>query len=254
MGGIIHQKIKVGQRWGNRMMALRWNHIWTPRLFSNITTTFTQFRFKTNAKTWQGETEDYDETDEFLFRSGVRDFGLKTDFEWYPSPSHTFRFGSSLTRHHFQPGKMRITYGFDSAVNPQGGPLIWEQENYSWEGSLYLEDEIRVGPQFSTNIGLHLAWYKTDDMENISPQLRLASRYQAWEALAFKASFVQMTQYLHLLSSPGAGIPIDLWVPATALVPQQQANQLSLGMASSLWKNRFELSLEGYYKKMRGPD
>ncbi|MEZ4686273.1 MAG: TonB-dependent receptor [Bacteroidia bacterium] len=251
-GDDLYQKIQIGLRWGNRLAALRWNHIWSPRLFSNLTATFTRFHFKTSGKTWRGPSPNYSTFDEFYFRSGVRDLGIKTDFEWYLNPGHTVRFGGGLTRHHFFPGRMRISFSLDSSRNSGEGPLLWEQDNYAWEGGLYLEDEIRVNPDFSMNLGAHLAWYHTQGQSHLSPQLRLAARYQAWKSLAFKASFVQMTQYLHLLSSSGAGIPIDLWVPATPLVPQQHSDQLAAGMAASLWENRFELSIEGYYKKMRG--
>jgi hypothetical protein len=248
----LFRKLEAGQRWGNRMAALRWNHIWSPKLFSNVTATYTQFKFLTGSKLWQGPTEEYDFFEEFRFFSGIRDFGLKSDFEWYISPFHTVRFGSSITRHRFAPGRLAIASQTNGNAGNRPFPFNPEDVYDAWESGLYVEDEIRFGPRISVNLGLHLAWYNTQGKDHISPQVRVAGRYQAWDNIALKASFVQMTQYLHLLSSAGAGIPIDVWVPATPLVPQQESDQFAAGFAASLWQNQFELSVEAYYKQMQG--
>ena len=58
-----------------------------------------------------------------------------------------------------------------------------------------------------------------------------------------------MTQFIHLLSNVGIGLPTDLWVPSTARIKPQQANQVAIGFAKT-YKSQYEFSLEGYYKKM----
>jgi hypothetical protein len=59
-----------------------------------------------------------------------------------------------------------------------------------------------------------------------------------------------MNQYLHLLSNTGIGLPTDLWVPATRRVKPQQSQQVALGLAKDFPKQKFAVTLEGYYKWM----
>jgi hypothetical protein len=68
--------------------------------------------------------------------------------------------------------------------------------------------------------------------------------------LAFKASYAQMNQYIHLLSNTGLGLPTDLWVPATSRIAPQTSSQWAVGFAQDLDKQGLTLTLEGYYKNM----
>lgn len=240
-------------QWGNRLAAIRWNHIWDPKLFSNLTATYSRFRFDTRSnydRTVKENGRSQEQSGVFNYQSGVRDFGLKLDFEYYPSPVHNIRFGIGMTRHTFVPGL--LAYALNETDSTFVDTSLIEQKNLSWEGALYIEDELRFGNRFSTNIGVHLAYYHTQGASTLSPQLRFASRYQLSSSLALKASFVQMTQFLHLLSNSGIGIPIDLWVPATPRVPEQKSLQVAMGLSANLWDKKFEFTLEGYYKKMNG--
>jgi hypothetical protein len=67
--------------------------------------------------------------------------------------------------------------------------------------------------------------------------------------MSIKASYAQMNQFIHLLTNSGVGLPTDLWVPATALVPPQQSRQWALGWAYNI-NDSYDASIEGYYKKM----
>jgi hypothetical protein len=58
-----------------------------------------------------------------------------------------------------------------------------------------------------------------------------------------------MTQYMHLLSNTTFGLPMDLWVPATAKIKPQQSWQAAMGISHSL-RNNYELTIETYYKRM----
>ena len=60
-----------------------------------------------------------------------------------------------------------------------------------------------------------------------------------------------MAQYIHLLTNAGLGLPTDLWVPATEKIGPEQSQIVSTGFAQN-FSNKYELTLEGYYKKMTG--
>ncbi len=98
-------------------------------------------------------------------------------------------------------------------------------------------------------MGLHASAFQVDDSFYSSLQPRVATRYLVSDALSLKASYARMTQYIHLLTNSGVGLPTDLWVPATGSVPPQQSHQVALGAARTL-RDKYEISLEGYYKTM----
>jgi hypothetical protein len=58
-----------------------------------------------------------------------------------------------------------------------------------------------------------------------------------------------MRQYINLLSNEGLGLPSDLWVPSTDRIKPQDAWQAAIGTAKT-FNDAFEVSIEGYYKKM----
>ncbi|MEL6843110.1 MAG: TonB-dependent receptor, partial [Bacteroidota bacterium] len=75
--------------------------------------------------------------------------------------------------------------------------------------------------------------------------------YRAGTNVAFKASYAQMTQFLHLLSTSSVGLPVDLWVPATPEIAPQSSWQAAVGTVVAFGE-AVELSVEGYYKRMSG--
>lgn len=66
---------------------------------------------------------------------------------------------------------------------------------------------------------------------------------------ALKASFSTMWQYINLLTSESINLPTDLWVPSTARILPQESWQAAVGVART-FQDKYEVSLEGYYKKM----
>ena len=59
-----------------------------------------------------------------------------------------------------------------------------------------------------------------------------------------------MEQYVHLLTSSGAGMPADYWVPATAVLPPGKSVQYAFGLAHTSQNGMFEITIEPFYKTM----
>jgi hypothetical protein len=59
-----------------------------------------------------------------------------------------------------------------------------------------------------------------------------------------------MYQYNHLLSNSTASTPTDVWLPSSPIIKPQFSDQYSVGYFQNLFKDQFELSVEGYYKDM----
>ena len=251
-GETYEEEFNIGLGWGNRLAALRWNHLWSDKLFSNLTATFTRYQLRTDADGKSvTRTSDSTFTDEFGldYRSQIRDFGLKLDFDFYPSPNHEIKFGAFSTNHRFEPSTVGIS---TRTQETRQDTTLTSKIDYTWESGVYLEDNLKIGRRFSTNLGVRATHYQINDQSSWAIQARTAARYQLTDDVSIKGSYSQMTQFIHLLTNNGVGLPIDLWVPATERVPAQESWQVAGGLSASLWKDRYEFSLEGYYKEMEG--
>ncbi len=247
----FEQRFETGFGWGNTVGALRWNHLFSNRLFGNFTATFSRYDFDINTSVEDLETTEGDPTMRrlvaFAYESGIRDYSLRTDFDFFLNPNHLIRFGGYLTHHKFSPGNTLLQYDLPSLVldTSIGNPTI-----FSTEAAAYLEDEVRVSSRIKLNIGLHLSGLKVRDKFFPSLQPRFSGRYLLPNEWALKASYSGMQQYIHLLSNSGVGLPLDLWVPATDRVPPQFAHQGAVGVARTFSEIGVDVSVEAYYKSL----
>ncbi|HCY00149.1 MAG TPA: TonB-dependent receptor, partial [Bacteroidales bacterium] len=101
------------------------------------------------------------------------------------------------------------------------------------------------------NTGLRLSHHLYKDDSNLSLEPRISGSYYLSNTMSLKASYAQMNQYIHLLSSTGIGLPTDLWVPATTDAPAQKNWQAAFGLAKDITDLSTTLSLEGYYKESK---
>ncbi len=225
--------------WGNVTGTVRWNHLVNDRLFSNTSFIYSKYRLVIDY-----DSRNAKEQSSFRFFSGIRDFSLKSDFDFYPTLEHYLKFGGVVTHHYFTPSAIR---GTDSETdfnidNRLSLPTL--------ESALYAEDFFSPVPKLLLNTGVRLTHFISGNHHFFNPEPRLSAAYQFTRTSALKASFASMNQYIHLLSSTGTGLPIDLWLPANEKVKPQRAQQVALGIAQDLFKNTVTVEIEGYYKKL----
>lgn len=227
--------------WGNATATARWNHIHNAKMFSNTSVIFTNYRFNIKLR-----EEFEDSYYELLYKSGIQDFSAKYDLDIIPNPNHYIRLGGIAIYHQFRP----------SAVIMKGSDID-EGKEYndkipSYESAIYIEDDWGITDRLKVNYGIRLSHYFAQTKNYLRPEPRIAARYMLMKDLSLKASYAIMNQYVHLLSNTGAGLPTDLWVPATDRIGPQQSQQFALGIAQDLPKPGLLVSLEGYYKTMDG--
>lgn len=244
-GTTIDIKDDFGLNWGNAIAAIRWNHLYTPKLFSNLTLTYSKYNFSifeesvTKTKDSSGTTEDIFA---IQYNSGIEDLAAKLDFDYIPNPNHFIRFGANAIYHSFNPGVLSYRA---SDIDTVAGSF----ETSAYEFATYIEDDFKVGKKLKINAGVHFSSFAVEDQFYTSVQPRIALRYLMNNGYAMKASYAEMAQYIHLLSNSGIGLPTDLWVPSTNKVKPQSSFQYALGIAKTFNKS-YELSVEGYYKEM----
>ena len=252
-GTTLNDRDEAGLEWGNITSALRWNHTFTPKLFSNLSLTYSRYHFDLfNEYRYEylSDTSNQKLTDQGLLKyiSGIEDLGAKLDMDYIPSPRHFVRFGGNVIRHTFRPGALNVKYD-DQVGSDQLDTLLGARNTYATEFAAYVEDDIEITQRLKLNAGAHFSGFYVNQELYTSLQPRLAARYLLSDKISLKASYARMAQFIHLLTNSGIGLPTDLWVPATDRIRPQNAQQWALGAARE-WGNGYEVSLEGYYKTM----
>ena len=235
-----------GLNWGNATATLRWNHLFGQKLFVNTSLIASNFNFGVSAYNKEtSRTGGRDEEFSLEYDSRIRDFGIKTDFDYYPSVRHAIKFGAQLTAHRFVPSALAIQGSFlNEAIERSVKPVN------AIESGLYVQDIWQPFDALKMNVGVRLSTFQTESQTYFRPEPRFSAALRLAQDFSFKASYARMNQYVHLLSNTGLGLPTDLWVPTTDLVAPQQSDQVAFGFAKDLDRPALTLTWEGYYKNM----
>lgn len=260
-----NQEIGLGFNipWGNATATLRWNHVFGPRLFLNTTLIYSDFDFATEVSQSQFQ---------FKLNSGVRNRSLKVDADYYASLRHRLKVGAQYTRHSFTPSVVEATTGENTFGTPGLRQLnaheiaLYAQDVWDISDAFHVQGGIRwsgyrqVGPylyQRYANTELldlveEVAYQENEkvvDYGGIEPRLLL--RLSTSRHSSIKLGITRNLQYIHLASSSGNALPTDLWVPSTRKVRPQEGIQYALGYFLNDKKNRWEASVEVYYKTLQ---
>ncbi len=237
-------KIKADNvlRWGNTLISGRWNRIFNSKLFSNITFYYTKYRYESSIN-YKDKTKNQDFS--YKFSTAINDLSLKSDFEYNMFRFWKIRFGSNSVYHHFKPGfsyyrfkkeetNIDTSYGYTDIYVP--------------ENNIYLENEIQLGKLISVNIGTNLSYYYVEDTGFFSPEPRALLNFKTSKHVSLKLSYTEMQQKVHLLTSNTVSLPMDIWVPATSVLPPSNSKQYAFGLYKTFVKENLEFSIETYYK------
>lgn len=238
--------------WGNQVTALRWNHLFGPRLFSNTTLTYSNLSVEVQSRKRDSLLQDSPSQllgrtlNQGFYSSGIQDFGARMDFEFIPSARHHVRFGPALTYYRVLPGVLQFDEKTEELVvgTPLAGiPLP------STEAALYLEDDIRPNERTLLNVGLRTTWLGVKGRSYLRLEPRLSFSWTVHPNWTLYGSAGLQSQGMHQLSSTNLGLPVDLWVPSTREVAPQSSVQGSVGVTRRLGAG-FECTVEGYAKWM----
>ncbi len=254
------QSLKVNIPWGNVTSTVRWNHVFNKKLFLNTTALYNDYQFEFNGKQNNFQVK---------LASGIRDFSLKQDYDYFANGGHKVKFGGQVTYHRFKP----------SIVSGQQDSLVFNPQNpqlkYALESAVYLQDDWEINPKLSINYGLRYSSFtqlgaytkytedefgnRTDSTvygkgENVKTygglEPRITARYSLSDETSLKASVSRNLQYIHLVSNSGTTLPTDIWVPSTLNVQPQKSWQYAAGFFKNFNAKTWETSIEVYYKRM----
>lgn len=241
--------------YGNATTTLRWNHVFRPTLFMNVSGIYNDYDFSA------GGGQDVFQFNVF---SGVRDWNAKVDFDYYPSVNHSLKFGVNYTYHRLTPNVFRGTNGEQTFTNAD-----YLKSKYAHEYAAYISDDWKMTPQLTLNIGTRLSAfqqigpYTSSKTGQVYKSGEVAKTYSGFEprltgtykmndnVSSFKFGVTMTTQYLHLVSNSTSSFPSDVWVASSELVAPQRGIQYALGYFRNFADNVWETSVEVYYKKLR---
>ncbi|MBI9032828.1 MAG: TonB-dependent receptor [Bacteroidales bacterium] len=262
MGEDVFGSGDFGMGWGNRTSTARWNHLFSKKLFSNLT--LTQSRYNYNIGT--PESSDFS----FNWNAQLDDYAIKYDFTYYSTPNFTMNFGVSSAFHHILPGKMKAGSNSSTSIEFE------VQKNNSLESGIYWSAEHKVNPKLTLKYGLRYSMfnnigegvsYNYDENYNkidstffnkgeiyqtyggLEP--RLGINYVINPQTSVKASYSRTRQYIQLARNSTAGTPLDIWFPASPNVKPQISDQVAVGVFRNFNDDMFEASVEGYYKDLQ---
>ncbi len=247
---------------GNKTVTVRWNHIFSPDLFMNLTSVWSKYDYELGT--------DDKEPDSWLWDSEMQDLGLKADFSWFVRPQQVLQFGLQSFYHQFNPGSARgVT---DNSIYRD----YTVDRNYALEHAAYLSWQHRLGDRLSLKYGLRASLfqnvgkatvYRYDEHFEVSDSTvyrsgeiyhhyaglepRFSLNYMISKDLSVKMNYNRSRQYVQQASNSAAGSPLDIWFPATPNVKPQIADQFSAGLFRNYADGVYQVSLEAYYKNMK---
>lgn len=252
----------AGMDFANKTLTARWNHLFSPRLFSNFSLLASVYDY---AMLMDIDTQINQE-----WKSQMQDWGLKADFAYQLHTNHQLKFGYNLLYHNFMPGEGGgITE--ESIIARFGMP-----REYALEHGLYLSAESTIADRLKLKYGLRyslfqniangeeldwltdykVAYSKTYDrgtfyhnQGHLEPRLGVAYLFN--DEHSVKASYSRTVQYIQLASNSTAGSPLDIWFQTSHNIRPQICDQWALGYFRNFMGNQYEASAELYYKNLR---
>lgn len=243
--------VKLGWKWGNVVSALRWNHVINPKLFMDLTASYTQYRHNMDMGLQTEYRKEQEKTKESInMHSGIFDKTMRADFHYNPTPDHEIRFGSYLTHHTFRPdvaSYTSYTQNADTTIN--NTTELAQKPIRAMEWQVYAEDNMSVTDLLKVNLGLSSSLFSVNGHSYYSLEPRLSGRMLLSDNLSVKAGYAYMTQYVHLLSNNSISLPTDLWVPVTNNIRPENSHQIAGGLFYNI-EDLADFSVEAYYKRM----
>jgi len=237
--------------YGNTTATARWNHIFSDKLFLNTSLVYNNYDFS-----FTGGQSDFT----VGLTSGVRNYNVKMDFEYFPNARNQIKFGMNYTYHRLTPNVTSATSGdieFSNDLEPK----------YAHESALYVLNDFKVSSKLSINYGLRLsvftqvgpftsgidgrAYSKLEPVKTyLGLEPRVFAKYNLDGSSSLKGGITYTNQYIHLVSNSNSTLPIDVWVPSSERVAPQRGIQYALGYFKNLKNNAYETSIELYYKDL----
>lgn len=259
--------------YGNATLNLRWNHLFSEKLFSNLSLIYSDYYY--------GLDLDFVG---FKWDSGIKNYNIKYDFKNYISDKFKLNYGINGIYYEFNPGTIKPS-DENSGIN-----FAQLDKKYAFEPAVYINADHEISDRIALSYGLRYSMFyrlgqsTVNIYENDNPVLfnsdlqiyekatpigtkfydrnkvmksfnylepRFSLAYQINEEQSVKASYNRMVQYLQLISNTSSPTPLDVWTPSDRFIKPQIADQVALGYFKNFNDDMYSLEVETYYKEVQ---
>lgn len=259
--------------YGNAVGNFRWNHLFSDKLFSNLSLIYSDYYY--------GLELDFVG---FEWNSGIQNFNIKYDLKHYLNNKLQLNYGVNGIYYVFNPGKI--------VPNSPDSGIVEEQltKKYANENAAYIDIEHQITDDLSVEYGIRasqfnrfgqdeffvyrnnnpvefdpftLTYSEASPIDTISPgrnetlktffnlEPRVSISYNFKENNSIKASYTRLAQYLHLLSNTSSPTPLDVWTPSGPFVEPQLLDQYAVGYFRNIKDGEYSLETEAFYKDIQ---
>lgn len=254
---VIKISDRFGIDWGNSTGTLRWNHLWSQKLFSNTSLIYSDYDYRVAITR---------EADEFSISSAISNFNLTHEFQYFLNNKHTFTFGLNSFHHTITPGQVEVSE--ESNINP----TVLQNRN-ALENALFFSGNWKPNARWNVEYGIRVSsfnllgagdFYSYDSDGNVvdttsynkgqivktyvNPEPRLNIAYILNENNSLKFSYTRNTQNLHMVKNSTSTTPTDLWIASSNNVSPEIGDQFALSYFKNFNENKFQFSAETYYR------
>ncbi|MFA9392494.1 MAG: carboxypeptidase-like regulatory domain-containing protein [Prolixibacteraceae bacterium] len=233
--------LNYGIDFGNKTATLRWNHLFSNKIFSNTSIVYNDFHnsFTTKQGKYVG-----------ILYSGIQDLTAKTDWEIHAGPNNKIKFGANYANNTFIPASTSYKSKIDTTLQALALKPDSLQHKYSNSMAFYASDEFKIIDAISLNLGFRIPVFQTATTKYTSFEPRITAKISTGISSSIKASYTEMNQFLHLVPSTTASLPTDVWISSSDVVKPEVSKQVALGYFKNFDNNAIETSVEAYYKTM----
>ena len=259
--------------YGNAFGNFRWNHLFSNKLFSNLSLIYSDYFY--------GLELDFVG---FEWNSGIQNINLKYDLKHYINDNLQLNYGLNNIYYIFNPGRIEPN-------SPDSG-ILEEQlvKKYANESAAYIDVEQSITKNLSIAYGLRVSHfirlgqdelfvYENDQpvefdpfqlvyreatpIDTINPgrsetleqftnlEPRASLSYAINDNNSIKASYNRMSQYIHLLSNTSSPTPLDVWTPSGPWVEPQILDQYAIGYFRNIKDGAYSFETEAFYKDIQ---
>lgn len=259
--------------YGNAVGNFRWNHLFSDKLFSNLSVIYSDYFY--------GLVLDFVG---FEWNSGIQNFNLKYDLKHYINDKFQVNYGLNNIYYVFNPGKIEPNRADSGIVEDQ------ITKKYANETAAYVDVEHKVSERLSLNYGLRVSHFNRlgqdeffvyennnpvafdptfeiykegtpvdtintgrgsslEKFINLEPRVSLSYNFNGKRSI--KASYTRLAQYLHLLSNTSSPTPLDVWTPSGPFVEPQLLDQYAVGYFQNIKDGEFSFETELFYKDIQ---
>ena len=130
--------------WGNKTITTRWNHLFSAKMFSNLSLIYSDFDYLL------GQPKGISAFD---WTSNIKEYCLKNDYSYYLNSNNTINFGIIATYHTFSPAIIKGV-GSETIINDYK-----IKKNQSSEAGFYMSNTQKIGKRVEVQYGFRYSMF-----------------------------------------------------------------------------------------------